>query len=78
MFIPFHSQNRDKDVKLETLNLLQTSCKKKNKKKTQNNSVQRGNEVTLIIKYKVFYTLYTLYLICPYLPFAVNGVIIAL
>lgn len=45
------------------------------KKKTQNNSVQRGNEVTLIIKYKVFYTLY---LICPYLPFAVNGVIIAL
>lgn len=52
--------------------------KTKAKKKTQNNSVQRGNEVTLIIKCKVFYTLYTLYLICPYLPFAVNGVIIAL
>lgn len=47
-------------------------------KKTQNNSVQRGNEVNLIMKYKVFYTLYTLYLIFPYLPFAVNGVIIAL
>lgn len=31
--------------------------KTKAKKKTQNNSVQRGNEVTLIIKYKVFYTL---------------------
>lgn len=46
--------------------------------KTKKNTEQRGNEVTLIMKYKVFYSLYNLYLICTYLPFAVNGVKIAL